>query len=96
MQIDEKFTFYANIIQEMGQSITYKDVECLRINVKPILASIREHALQWKTVLGEKLSKKTKENMVQLRNEIQVRMVWFCCPCFCLYIQASVSGVTEV
>lgn len=56
----------------MGQSITYKDVECLRINVKPILASICEHALQWKTILGEKLSKKTKDNMVKLRNEIQV------------------------
>lgn len=77
VQIDEKFTFYANIIQEMGQSITYKDVECLRINVKPILASICEHALQWKTILGEKLSQKTKENMVKLRNEIQVCMGLF-------------------
>ncbi|XP_055909296.1 LOW QUALITY PROTEIN: dynein axonemal heavy chain 10 [Eupeodes corollae] len=71
VQFDEKFTFFAKVIDELRQSETYCDVRCIRINVKPILESLGELALDWKTTLGEILATKTRNKMIELRNEIK-------------------------
>ena len=74
VQLDEKFTFYANIVDELQQLPTYYDVQCIRINLKPLLDTICQHALQWRTKLGEKLAERTVINMDKMRLEIKVSM----------------------
>ncbi|XP_058981464.1 dynein axonemal heavy chain 10-like [Musca domestica] len=71
VQLDEKFTFYANIMNELQQLPTYYDVQCIRINLKPLLDSICHHAQQWCTKLGEKLAQRTVANMDRMRLEIK-------------------------
>lgn len=72
VKLDEKFTFYANVIEELHQSPTYKDVQCIRINLKPLLNIISEHAAQWRNTLGDLLASKTRSNMTLMRQEIAV------------------------
>lgn len=72
VQLDEKFTFYANIMNELQQLPTYYDVQCIRINLKPLLDTICQHAQQWRTKLGEKLAERTIVNMDKMRFEIKV------------------------
>lgn len=79
VQLDEKFTFYANIMNELQQLPTYYDVQCIRINLKPLLDTICQHAQQWRTKLGEKLAERTIVNMDKMRFEIKVsicRLRW--------------------
>ncbi|KAM7359342.1 dynein heavy chain at 89D isoform 2-T2 [Cochliomyia hominivorax] len=71
VQLDEKFTFYANIMDELHQLPTYYDVQCIRINLKPLLEAICQHAQQWCTILGEKLAQRTIANMDKMRFEIK-------------------------
>lgn len=72
VQLDEKFTFYANIMDELQQLPTFYDVQCIRINLKPLLDTICQHAQQWCTKLGEKLAERTIANMDQMRFKIKV------------------------
>uniref|UniRef100_A0A1I8PAD1 Dynein-1, subspecies f n=1 Tax=Stomoxys calcitrans TaxID=35570 RepID=A0A1I8PAD1_STOCA len=71
VQLDEKFTFYANIMNELQQLPTYYDVQCIRINLRPLLDTICHHAQQWCTKLGEKLAQRTVANMDKMRLEIK-------------------------
>ncbi|XP_037827971.1 dynein heavy chain 10, axonemal-like, partial [Lucilia sericata] len=72
VQLDEKFTFYANIMDELQHLPTHYDVQCIRINLKPLLDTICQHAQQWRTKLGEKLAERTIANMDKMRFEIKV------------------------
>ncbi|XP_055373636.1 dynein axonemal heavy chain 10 [Condylostylus longicornis] len=72
IQIDEKFRFYSNIIQELNRSQTYSDVKCIRINLKPLTNCISEHALEWKNTLGEILAARNKQAMITLEEEFGV------------------------
>ncbi|XP_055846772.1 dynein axonemal heavy chain 10 isoform X2 [Episyrphus balteatus] len=71
VQFDEKFTFFAKVIHELRQSPTYCDVRCIRIDVKPIIECLCEHALEWKNTLGEILANKTRRKMTILKDEIK-------------------------
>lgn len=72
MQIDEKFTFYANIIEELQHTPNFLDVECMRINLRPLVDTICHHAQEWITTLGEKLAISTAAAIDVIRNDINV------------------------
>lgn len=72
--LDEKFTFFANIIEEIQMMPPYWNARSIRINLKKLMDSISQHAQQWRSTLGELLAKRTAENIVSLRNEIKVSM----------------------
>lgn len=72
VEIDEKFTFYSSIVETLDQMRKYHDVRCVRINLSPLLESIKQHAKQWCTILGEELLQHVIDNMRTMRNEIKV------------------------
>ncbi|XP_011184312.3 dynein axonemal heavy chain 10 [Zeugodacus cucurbitae] len=69
--LDEKFTFFANIIEEIQLMPPYWNTKSIRINLKKLMDSISQHAQQWRTILGELLAKRTAQNILKLRNEIK-------------------------
>uniref|UniRef100_A0A1A9X2M2 Uncharacterized protein n=1 Tax=Glossina brevipalpis TaxID=37001 RepID=A0A1A9X2M2_9MUSC len=71
VQLDEKFAFYANIIEELQQLPTTFNIQCIRLNLKPLLDSICQHAQEWCTTLGEKLAAKNVKNIDKMRLEIK-------------------------
>ncbi|XP_030371764.1 dynein heavy chain 10, axonemal [Scaptodrosophila lebanonensis] len=71
IEIDEKFTFYSSIIDTLSSMRPYHDVCCIRINLQPLLDSIKEHAQEWCTKLGEELSRHVNDNMKAMRSEIK-------------------------
>uniref|UniRef100_A0A1B0C4S3 Uncharacterized protein n=1 Tax=Glossina palpalis gambiensis TaxID=67801 RepID=A0A1B0C4S3_9MUSC len=72
VQLDEKFAFYANIIEELQQLPTAFNIQCIRLNLKPLLDSICQHAQEWCTTLGEKLAAKNVKNIDKMRLEIKL------------------------
>lgn len=72
VEIDEKFTFYSTIVTNLEQMKQEHTVRCVRINLRPLLASIKQHARSWSLVMGETLSRHVNENMRTMRNEIKV------------------------
>lgn len=73
-EIDEKFTFYSTIVTTLEQMKQEHTVRCVRINLKPLLNSIIQHAKSWGLVMGETLSRRVNESMRVMRNEIKVSM----------------------
>lgn len=73
-EIDEKFTFYSTIVTTLEQMKQEHTVRCVRINLKPLLDSIKMHAKSWGLVMGETLSRRVNESMRIMRNEIKVSM----------------------
>ncbi|XP_014219672.1 dynein heavy chain 10, axonemal [Copidosoma floridanum] len=58
-QYDEKFSFYDSIIEELDEMTDYYDISSIRINLQPLLTGIKDHASEWKTILGNFLLSKT-------------------------------------
>ncbi|KAH8417458.1 hypothetical protein KR222_000260 [Zaprionus bogoriensis] len=71
VEIDEKFTFYSTIVTNLEQMRKHHTVRCVRINLGPLLESIKQHAKEWCTALGEELLRHVNENMRIMRNEIK-------------------------
>ncbi|SPP80284.1 dynein heavy chain 10, axonemal [Drosophila guanche] len=71
IEIDEKFTFYSAIVETMASMRKHHDVKCVRINLKPLLESITQHAQEWCTILGEELLLHVNESMRAMRSEIK-------------------------
>ncbi|XP_017478046.1 PREDICTED: dynein heavy chain 10, axonemal [Rhagoletis zephyria] len=69
--LDEKFTFFANIIEELQLMPPYWNIKSIQINLKKLIDSICQHAQQWRATLGELLAKKASENIINLRNEFK-------------------------
>ncbi|KAF2892470.1 hypothetical protein ILUMI_13689 [Ignelater luminosus] len=67
---DEKFIFYANIIDDLQQHSDYIDIGCIRLNLRPLLNAICDHSQQWKLTLGDKLASSTKQKMLDLKETI--------------------------
>lgn len=84
MQLDEKFTFYANIIEDLQRIPNFLDVNCIRINLRPLVDTICLHAQEWITTLGEKLAISTAAKIDAVRNDINVSILIF--PFFLLSI----------
>ncbi|KAF3425259.1 hypothetical protein E2986_13407 [Frieseomelitta varia] len=66
-QYDEKFCFYDNILQEINEMALHYDVYSVRINLSFLLSGIKQHAKEWKQVLGHYLLHQTVHEMNDLR-----------------------------
>ncbi|XP_044581988.1 dynein axonemal heavy chain 10-like [Cotesia glomerata] len=62
-EYDEKFTFYDTVIEEIDEWTSYYDIFCIRINLGPLLKSIKNYAQKWKQILGDYLITETKQSM---------------------------------
>ncbi|EDV92648.1 GH18884 [Drosophila grimshawi] len=72
VEIDEKFTFYSTIVNNLQQMRKFHNVGCIRINLSPLLESISHHAKEWCTILGEELLQHVNRNMRSMRSEIKL------------------------
>lgn len=72
VKYDEKFIFYHDIIKQLTGEKDYVDIGPLRLNKRPLLNQICEHADQWKKMLGEKLTIKTRDDMMEFKAQIEV------------------------
>lgn len=66
-KIDDKFSFYDNIILEMKENKDYCNLGSIRLNLRPLFDSICLHAVEWKVVLGQQLAALIKEKMTTLK-----------------------------
>ncbi|XP_028981786.1 dynein heavy chain 10, axonemal [Diachasma alloeum] len=71
LQYDEKFTFYGSVIEEIDDMVSYSDVTSIRINLSPLLKSIKDHSQQWKQDLGNYLLSETQQSMNNLKTKIK-------------------------
>lgn len=71
VKIDEKFLFYSEIIDKLRKHTTHYTIMSVRINLKPLIDGICEHAIEWQTVLGEILSERTNQNIMQLKDHLK-------------------------
>ncbi|XP_057328415.1 dynein axonemal heavy chain 10-like isoform X2 [Microplitis mediator] len=71
-QYDEKFTYYDTIIEEIEEWTPYYDISSIKINLTPLLKSIKEHAQKWKQLLGDYLISETKQSMKNLTSIINI------------------------
>ncbi|KAK1133358.1 hypothetical protein K0M31_011173 [Melipona bicolor] len=70
-QYDDKFCFYDNILQEINEMEIHYDLYCVRINLSFLLSTIKQHAKEWKQVLGHYLLLQTVQEMNNLRSIIE-------------------------
>lgn len=72
VRLDEKFLFYSQIVEDLRKIKTYQDVKGIRINLQPLIESICDHATDWRNTLGRILAEKTFQNLISLKEHIQV------------------------
>ncbi|CAK1584360.1 unnamed protein product [Parnassius mnemosyne] len=68
---DEKFFFFEDIISDLTEHVKYVDIGAIRVNLRPIIRQIQDHAQEWKNILGHCLASKTRMNMYDLKNQIE-------------------------
>ena len=63
----------SSVVQEVTSSSS-PHVHCSlsRINLRPLLQNIVDHAMEWKNTLGNILAEKTKINLLDLQMELKV------------------------
>lgn len=74
VRLDEKFIFFTQIINELENVKPHHDIKATRINLRPLIQSIIEHAVEWRNTLGKMVSDRTNMDMVQLNAEFKVRV----------------------
>lgn len=67
---DEKIVFYINIINDLTKRDDYIDMGYIRINQRPLMDTICQHATMWKNMIGDMLAKDTETKMKQFKTEI--------------------------
>ncbi|CAG9765840.1 unnamed protein product [Ceutorhynchus assimilis] len=67
---DEKFMYYKDIIETIKSYKEYMDIDSLRLHLKPLLDTIVQHCLQWKTTLGSLLDADTVVKMMEMKRKI--------------------------
>lgn len=70
---DEKFFFFEDIISDLNGHLKFVDVGAIRVNLRPIISQVQDHAQEWKNILGNCIATKTRMNMYDLKNQIEVR-----------------------
>lgn len=73
---DEKFFFFEDIIADLEAHVKFVDMGSVRVNLRVIIKQIQEHAQDWIHSLGHCVATKTRMNMYELKNQIEVR--FFC------------------
>lgn len=75
---DEKFFFFEDIIQDLENHVKYVDLGSIRVNLRPIIKQIQEHAQDWINTLGRCVCTKTRMDMYDLKNQIEVNKLTIC------------------
>ncbi|GAB0094127.1 Dynein heavy chain [Sergentomyia squamirostris] len=81
----QSVSFFEDIIQNPAVAESIRQIENIiaqsiadikkyltRINLRPLIESIKCHAIEWKNTLGNILAERTRNNMFQLRNQIKI------------------------
>lgn len=77
VRLDEKFIFFTQIINDLENVRPYYDIKSIRINLRPLIQAIIEHAVAWRNTLGNMLSDRTSVEMVTMNGEFKVNYVSF-------------------
>lgn len=56
----------------MDKHVKFVDVGAIRVNLRPIIQQIQDHAQEWKNILGRCILFKTRMNMHELKNQVEV------------------------
>lgn len=72
VRLDTKFIFYTQTISDLERHKPYFDIKSIRINLRPLITTIIDHAIEWRNTLGINLAEKTREAMLELNHHIQV------------------------
>lgn len=75
VKFDEKFVYYETIVDNLKEHVDFKNIDCIQINLVPLITNIQNHALEWKSILGKSLISYTRERMNGLDETIQVIFV---------------------
>lgn len=76
MAFDDKLQYYFKAIDEVEALPLVKDQESIRLHMGPLASSVKEHAKQWVNHLGKILHDSAKENLFQLRDQLDVSLVY--------------------
>ncbi|CRL07346.1 CLUMA_CG020322, isoform A [Clunio marinus] len=71
VRLDEKFIFFTQIINDLENVKPYHDMKSIRINLRPLIHAIIEHAVEWRNTLGNMLSDRTSVEMVAMNSEFK-------------------------
>lgn len=77
VKLDEKFLYYTQIVEDLHKMKTYENIKGIRINLHPLIDSICDHATDWRNTLGRTLAERTYQNLISLKDHIQVK--FHCC-----------------
>ncbi|NXP21053.1 DYH10 protein, partial [Scytalopus superciliaris] len=69
---DEQLQFYMKVAQEVTQQPLIKDEQFIRLQLAPLALALQENAKGWMISLGKLLNESAREELVKLREEIQV------------------------
>lgn len=72
MKIDEKFLFYEQIVDKLQATKPHHSIKAIRVNLKPLIQTICQHAIEWRKTLGSILAERTNREMNVLRDHITV------------------------
>lgn len=73
VRLDGKFIFFTQIINDLENVKPYFDIKSIRINLRPLIHAIIEHAVEWRNTLGNMLSDRTSVEMVSMHGEFKVK-----------------------
>lgn len=73
VRLDEKFIFFTQIINDLENVKPHHDIKAIRINLRPLIQSIIEHAVEWRNTLGNMVSDRTNVEMVRMNVEFKVK-----------------------
>nr|XP_040226033.2 dynein axonemal heavy chain 10 isoform X2 [Anopheles coluzzii] len=69
-QLDEKFIYYTQIVNELERHKPFHDIKSIRVNLKPLIRGIVDHAVEWRNTLGNILAERTRQQMIELHEHM--------------------------
>lgn len=72
VRLDEKFLFYAQLIEDLRRSKNYQNIKGIRINLAPLIDSICDQAMEWIQTLGRILVERNFQNLLKMKEHIQL------------------------
>ena len=72
---DEKMLYYTKTIEEINSTQRMKDIEFVRLSLRSFIESVINHAKEWMKCLGRLLSDMSRENLLTLKAQLEVRFL---------------------